>query len=308
MTRTRGYSTIFKGLAGLNNKVAAMRAPYDRENGIQAVTASENIIFDETGSARLRPGFLPVSGLDWSAVFEHQGVVLGVSGGTLLRIDVHDDSIVTAPLASGFSRRPEYIRVNDAIYYTAGEKRGRVVEGLHFPWNEPNGYGRNTDRVLSGPPAANHGAFHLARIWLGNDEGIVFSEPLGFGLFDLHQSSIPTDVPVTMMCAVKDGLFFSTTKKVYFLAGNTPSEFEVIEKDATPAKEWSLLPHLVPASRLGFDFSGDVALWVGQDGVYAGMPGGDVKNLTEGSVEFPETMPFGASVLFKDQFMFCLGG
>ena len=72
-------------------------------------------------------------------------------------------------------------------------------------------------------------------------------------------------------------------------------------------KEWSLLPHLVPASKLGLGFSGDVALWVGQDGVYAGMPDGNVKNLTEENVEFPETVPFGASVLFKDQFIFCLG-
>ena len=54
-----------------------MRAPYDREKGIQAVAASENIIFDDTGAAMLRPGFLPGSDLDWLL---HQGVILGLSG------------------------------------------------------------------------------------------------------------------------------------------------------------------------------------------------------------------------------------
>jgi len=307
MSRTRGYSMIFKGLSGLNNILQPMRAPYDRELGIQAVTASENFMFDDSMAGRTRPGFVQLNALDWSSLFANEACMMGVSGGILLRIEPGEDAIVTAPLASGFSQRPDFAHVNDAIYYVAGAKNGRIVDGLHFAWNQTSGYGRETDRVFSPPPAADHIAFHLARIWLGTKDGVVFSEPLGFGLFDLHRSFIPTDAPVTMLCAVAGGLFVSTTKKVYFLAGNTPNEFQLIEKDAAPAKEWSLLPDLVSARLLGLDFSGKVALWVGEDGVYAGLPDGNLANLTFANVRFPETLPFGASVIFEDHFMFCLG-
>jgi len=307
MAKTRGYSTIFKGLTGLNNKLQPMRAPYDREIGIQAVTASENFIFDDSQAARLRPGFSGLHDLPWSALFANHEFTFGVSGGILFKIDIGESGITTFPLAGGLAQRPDYARVNDAIYYVAGERNGRVVDGIHFGWNPMNGYGRDTDRVFSGPPRADHIAFHLARIWLGTKEGIVFSEPLGFGLFDLHRSFIPTDAPVNMLCAVKDGLFISTTKKIYFLPGNAPNEFQLIEKDAAPAKEWSLLPYLAPAQKLGLEFSGDVALWVGGDGVYAGLPDGNTVNLTLSGIKFPETLPFGASVIFEDQFMFCLG-
>lgn len=307
MARTRGYSIVFKGLTGLNNIIQPMRAPYDRELGIQAVTASENIIFDNSMAARLRPGLFELDDLPWSCLFANETCMIGVRGGSLFRIEPGIETVLTFPIASGFTQRIDYTNVNDAIYFVSGEKNGRIIEGIHFPWNATGGYGRDTDRVFSGPPVADHIAFHLARIWLGTKNGIVFSEPLGFGLFDLHRSSIPTDAPVTMMCAVKDGLFVSTTKKVYFLAGNEPNNFQLVEKDAAPAKEWSLLSGLVDARALGLDFSGEVALWIGADGVYAGLPDGNVANLTFENVKFQETLPFGASIVFEDQFMFCLG-
>ena len=304
---SRSYTKIFKVLAGLNNKVHPMRSVWNPEDPICDVIASQNVLFDDTGAAILRGGLASLDARPWRSGFSCRDGILAVTGSDLHLIDP-TDGFASRVLCTGIGDHLDYAKVNDAVYFVSEEKQGRVVDGVFYPWNSMMEYGRDTNRTFSGVIPSRHIGFHLGRIWLSADEFIIFSEPLGFGLFDLANSFMATDAPVTMIRPMSNGgAFVSTTKKIYFLAGSTPSEFELIEKKAAPAIEWSVSHEDVPARDLGLDSDAKVALWVGVDGIYAGFPDGSLINLTSDRVVFPEVPVFGAGAAFDGHFIFCLG-
>lgn len=304
----RSYTKIFNKISGLNNKVHAKRAVWDPEEGISDLSASQNFMIDDTGGAYVSPPPVSLDSGSWRCGFSTNEGILAVTGDELHVISL-DNGFSSRMLCSGIGRTVDYAQVNDAVYFVSEEKQGRVVSGNFFPWNEPTGYGRDTNRVFSGIFPSRHIGFHLGRIWVSAEEFIAFSEPLGFGLFDLANSIFMVDGQITMIRPVGGGgMFLSTTKKVYFLSGSTPNEFQLIEKDAAPAVEWAVSKEDIHASMLGLESDLKTALWVGRDGVYAGFADGTLRNLTEERVVFPDVANFGAGAVFGSHFIFCLGG
>jgi len=306
-TRRRDYSTIFSILGGLNNRVSPIRIPYDREEGISQMSATHNIIVDETGAARVRPGYTPLAEGPWHSLFYDGGEIVGVKGQQLCLLTPVDSGADVRVLAVGFNDRASFAQVNDDIYCTCGNVQGIVSEGSFRPWPATMNYGRETDRVFTGPFPARHIAFHLGRIWLATGNVVAFSEPLGFSLFDLANSIIPFDAPVLMMRPVAGGIFISTSKAVYFIPGNEPQEFERKVACATPAREWSVACRLLASERLGLDPGSEMATWVARDGIYVGAPNGTVSNLTEAEVIFPATASGGACGFFEEHLFFTIG-
>jgi hypothetical protein len=277
----KDFYPIFERTIGLDNKVEDFRIPYSEDEGIVALSRTQNVIIDDVGGIEVRPGKVLVSEGAWHSIFCDGGDMVGVKDGDLcLRLDTQD--VVLAP---GFDQRVSCCMVNGEIYYTSGDKNGRVVAGTHQPWPAME-YGRDTDIQFSGPIPARHIAFHLSRIWLANGNLVVFSEPLGFSLFDLGNSAMLFDAPVVMIRPVEGGVYISTTKKVYFLAGRKIGETVLKVVSEVPAVEWSACQRLIPGKDLGFETEEFYAAWVSESGLFIGNSQGQVVNITKDHVDF----------------------
>lgn len=303
----RDFSTIFSKVAGLNNVVEDFRIPYSEEEGITTMSATANIVVDDLGGAEVRPGYLGVEAGVWESIYCDGGEMVGVKDGSLCLVDPGTPSLVLEP---GFSGRVSYCMVNGEIYYTAGDKKGRVVNGAHYPWPVTS-YGRETNRKFSDPMPARHIAFHLSRIWLGNGNLLAFSEPLAFSLFDLANTGTLFEAPITMLRPVDGGLYISTTKKVYFLRGRKISEIELKQVSDSPAIEGSCCHSLLPGTSLGLESEDFFAAWTSPDGVFVGDMQGKVSNITKESVIFPldkeEYENTGASGVVSGRLFFHIG-
>lgn len=302
------YQKIFDRIAGLQNNIPEYRLftqKYDPSNPEVTIPASDglNMMLDDSGSPFRRPGYFSVDEAVWHSLFCDNGEAVGVRGQDLVLLQ--DDGYRI--LASGITSRTSFAQVNDEIYYTAGANQGRVVAGRHEDWPEIPHFVYETDRSFVRNFPATLVAFWLARVWLARDNFIVCSEPLGFGAFDLHQNTIMFDDEVTMMRPVADGMFVSTTKKIYFLHGKEPNGLERKDLVCPPVHEWAYSQVLVPANEVGMDPKvGDVALWAAEDGIYAGLSGGAAVNLTDQMVEFPRGHGRGACAPHGGQLFFCI--
>lgn len=90
------------------------------------------------------------------------------------------------------------------------------------------------------------------------------------------------------------GCWVADHARTYWMAGNKPSEWRrVIKRDHAAVFGTSIV---VPGNVLGLETTEPVAYWLGSDGVFcAGLPGGELRPLTEGRLALPEG-EIGASV------------
>jgi hypothetical protein len=309
---SRDYKKIFVKVSGLQNNLPEYRlySP-DRSDNFEEVkmplSGARDVLIDDSLRARTRPGYGEVDSSAWHSLFCDTTDAVGVRGQDLVLINASGIIPTFSVLTSGITDRVSYAQVNNEIYYTSGAKQGRVVDGRHLPWLETAIVPYETNRSFVPSIPAKLVAFHLARIWLAQDNFVVFSEPLGFSLFDLHQNSILFDDEVVMMRPVKTGIFISTTKKVYFLSGNEPNDLAPAVVAHAPALPWSDSQTLIESQRVGLEPGvGKVAAWVGTDGIYFGTPDGVAVNATEAMIEIPPGYGHGASVPFEDHLFFCM--
>ena len=301
------YQRIFNKLAGLQNNVPEYRLftqKYDPSNPEVTIPLSgaQDMLIDDSGSAFTRPGYTSVDDAVWHSLFRDKTDALGVRGQDL--VVLHGVSWRTVD--TGITERVSYAQAETDIYYMAGHKHGFIRDGVRHEWPGKAELPYETDRSFVNVFPAKLVGYWLSRLWLASENYVVFSEPYAFGMFDLHQNTIPFTDEITMLRPVSNGVFISTTKKVYFLSGNEPKEFHLDVASDSPALAWADSKTLIPAQIMGLDPNlGDVALWAAENGLYMGLPDGTAVNMTETVIEFPRGSGHGACQPFREHLFFC---
>ena len=117
---------------------------------------------------------------------------------------------------------------------------------------------------------------------------VYFSDPFAYEQIDFTKGFIPFKDPVTMIGIVESGIFIGTTKDIYFVGGNKPSEFDLIQVadygvvrdtrsylDGTVVGDDSVTGKKIPA-------------WISSKGMCIGFPDGSMQNVTENAVILPK--------------------
>ena len=125
---------------------------------------------------------------------------------------------------------------------------------------------------------------------------IWYTDPLAYGLVRKSKNFFMYPSDVTIMEVVDDG-FFVVADRTYFLKGKAASDM---------TQDRALKATGVRGTGMVFDMqdfgdgesAGDVAVWMSNRGVVAGLPDGSVQLLTERKVTFP-VADQGAMALIK---------
>jgi len=294
--------------SGINNKVDPGSIGYDLDNGIADLATAVNVVITDKHRIERRQGRNKIADGEFHSIYSHASNFTAVikelsTEAALMR--VNKDYSLTG-LRDGLTKdkRTAFVRAGFWYYYCNGVENGVVKEdGLSYIWptyDAPTVFTRS----FSPAPVGDHLAFFSGMILVSVGDTIYRSEPHEPGLFDLEQFNRFTS-KVLMIKPVLSGVFVSTEEETLFLPGTDPQEWESIPVLPYPALEWSEATDYIPATRLGIDMKGNVALWVSKKGVIAGLPSGDVINLTEDKIVFEESTK-AASMLYKDKIVYTM--
>lgn len=144
-------------------------------------------------------------------------------------------------------------------------------------------------QFMSPAPAGQLVAFYRGRVYVAVGDTLFASSPLGYDLFDLREY-VQLDGRVTMMAPMTDkemgdtsrnsGFFIGTDKTCGVLVGSGPADFQYVPKTRYGAVEGAVA--FVDGSAFADAAAGarDIPVWLTTQGICAGMPNMEVRNLT----------------------------
>jgi len=133
--------------------------------------------------------------------------------------------------------------------------------------------------------------FYNGRFFSSIGNVIYISDPLDFGSMSID-GFIQVEEPIKNIRSVDDGLYISTTNELLFLSGSSPKEFRLKTIEKFNVIKNSMIK--VPITIFGKDTDiyellqtyyskdGKIIVFLSEDGIYAGLNGGVIHNLTKG--------------------------
>lgn len=299
----------------------------------QCVDICDCDLDDEHNPSR-RDGFLLVAGVAVSSAWTSKaGVTYCVSGGYLCTFDGAE----VTPLTTDFTvlAECEFEQVNDVVVFSDNEKIGIISGSTVTRIDKPSDWVDVADLEqwiadhYPADPAAWDGvtsnsnfdvdAFKLATLagcclhhyngalYLAVDNFVYVTKTHNIEQMDIRYNVIAGYAdPVTMIQHVAGGLVVGTTKAVYFHDGGglvvddgkIVSSFSQIQVSAYGAIYGTDLP--VQADKIPrLQATGMACLWSSAEGVFVGLPGGTVVNLSAEKVTLPDVAR--GTALLKDR-------
>jgi hypothetical protein len=284
---------IFRGTTGLNNIIDPARIKYDPDTGIQELAIAVNVDIDSSLRASRRKGYTQVLAKGAHSLFSCGNYCLFVSGDALCVLDQGYSWTAIRNVTN--NARMSYVNVDNEIYYANGYENGVVRDRISYAWVGESYVGPTTTRTFSDPPIGHLLEIYNGRLYIAQGKILWYSEPFAYSWYDLARSYIPFADRITMVRAVKDGLYVSTEREVFFSGGGHPTEFGRTHIADYPAIEGTDL--IVDGSKIGRgDVSDRVAMWASTKGICTGGPGGYFRNLTERRLIYPYAR-YGAGLL-----------
>ena len=280
---------LFKGTSGLNT--------VDNPRRIQGsdLGVAINIKIDQSGQPQRRDGQELLQSGAFHSIFSDTYSCFTVKAGTIYELGT--DNSITSVKTGLTNNRVSWCNAAGRFFYTNGVDYGIIQNGEYTEWVKTAYMGGETDKELVGPFAGNHLAFHGGRIFIARDNAIWWSEQHSLGLFHLFGSFVQFNTPIRMMAPVDGGMFVSTERRIHFLTGKNPAQFQPTVVCNFPALEWSLCQQKISGMEIQLQTPGLCALWNSTEGAIAGHPSGASENLTKQKIIYPENVSQGFSVL-----------
>ena len=290
---------FFRSSIGLNTKVDPVRLQYDPENGVQPLAEAVNVDIDPTGRISRRRGLREIVDISaphslWAT--RDEAACFFIAGGGLYSLTIDGTtSLIKEGLAASTGY---YCEVGHDIYFSNGTDLGVLKDrSVWEDWAATPYTGPETDRKFVGPSAGTHLFFYRGRLFYAIQNFLIYSEPFNYGCFDPARNFIP--IPGGSILAahpLEAGVFVSSDKGGYFLAGPEPAEFEFRTVLRFPAVPGSALVG-VRAEQVLEGAQGEAVLFVAQQaGVCLCLGDGSVTELTSDRVDIPPAS-FGCAAM-----------
>lgn len=292
---------IYGGSTGINTKIDPVRFKYDAEAGMQELTAGVNVDIDSTGRIGRRKGYTLKLAVASHSLFPCDGYCLFVTDNAL---SVLEPDYTHAPIRNvTVGAKVRYVAAGGDVYYLNGHEKGIVRDRVSYGWTAADYVGPPTTKVFSDPPIGHLLELYNGVMMIAEDNVLWYSEPFTWSWFDLARSYFPLIGRLTMVKAVKGGVFVSTKYATFFYRGQDVKGLEQVKVANYPAIEGTEVT--VEASRLGDgSIKGVSAMWATPKGVCFGGPDGAFENLTERKLNYPAAK-YGAG-LYRNGKYICL--
>ena len=303
-------SIILGSFKGVRNNVSRERL------GTDDLEVALNVDIDDAGQLRRRRGYsLKLAG-DGHSVYTTTRGVLGVMDGVLGW--VRPNFSFQALYAGMGGHAVGYAQVGDDIYFSSKVASGIVrADDSVSPWgvsasapewlspvrSPTDTLGEIAGKLISPPPLATDLDYYKGRIYLGVDRVLWATELYLYNYVDRTRGYLPFETDITLVKAVDDGVYVGTVGGLFFIQGTladglkrTPvTDAQVFKGSGTTVP----VSRMHPQARQGPVPEGLGVMMMTSDGVYAGFNGGEVYNLTQDRVVFPNVARVAA--LYREQ-------
>lgn len=197
---------------------------------------------------------------------------------------------VTALLTLSNNNPTVFVEVNTAVVFSNGTDIGLIDASGASLFTEP------TKQFKRAMPAGHALAFYNGQLWVARDNVLTRSDAYDIEQCDERVADIPLPGPVTLLAAVKDGLWVSGGGTTAFLRDGDAEYTDYIDDEA-------ILGTAVVGKAAWFGIeglSGDVVVWRSTRGLCAGGESGRYVNLTEETLALASG-PRGAGLLRRNQ-------
>lgn len=295
--------TIYRGSSGLNNKLDPTRIRFDPEAGIGELAIAVNIDIDGSGRISRRKGYDRVVSGSSHSLFPFGNICFVVVDGYLSILYPDFSYKAILKVSEG---RMSYVAVGDRVYFANNKEKGYIEEEEVFPWEKGEYVGPDTTKVLYDPPVGHLLEVYNGSMYIAQERVLWYSEPFNYCAFELGKGYLLFSSRLTMLRAVKDGLFVSTEEATFFLSGVVPRE--LIQRKVADYSAIEGTDVLVEGSKIGRDeldkgiLNERVAIWTSQEGICIGGPRGFFKNLTERKLTYSSAKE-GAGLCIDDRYV-----
>ena len=283
---------IFKSTTGLNNKIDPVRLTFDPKTGITDLSIAYNINIDKTGRISRRDGYTAQVSGNYHSLFSCGEYGLCVSGTDLLVIEPDYSTTSIATVTQNV--RIAYVQNFDTIYYCNGYQKGIVTDRIHSAWTSSTYVGPDTTKTVSDPPIGHLLELFNGRMYIAQNDVIWHSNSFAYNQYDLARNYIPMGSRVKMIASVREGLWISLSDQVIFLHGTSPLDFKYVKMLEYPVIEGSAVK--VRGSLIDPQIQGMCVIMTTTKGIFAGLPTGELYDLSRDRLSYPEALYSAAIV------------
>jgi hypothetical protein len=291
---------------GLANKIDPARIQYSPKLGISNFAEAYNVDFDITGAVSRRKGFTATTITTASHSFFDAGeYCLFVTENNLCTLGMdYSTNVIRITLTPG--KYMSYCQLANMVLYMNGVQSGVVKEGVSYTYEMPSDprYPDKT-REYSNPPIGSIIRSFSGRVYIADGSTLWYSEPFAPSLFRKATNYIPFPARIVMVAPVLDGIFISTTRKIYFLAGKDAKKFEQIIVAHYPVIEGTDVEVDGIALNAGKISPLPLQMFTTTNGICAGAAGGKLENLTYEVLDYPKALR-GCAVYTGKKYIVCL--
>ncbi len=285
-----GFASASTLATGLTERA---RMSYAEHNGLVYLSNGFESLVYEAGEAR-RWGIAPPAGLTASltggslpagrylftatyvdgrgresGAMPAQYVDLPTGGGFIVTVPESSDDQVIAAIVYCSTANGETLYEAAAITGTTARIAGAAIS-LQRPLTT----------MFYGPaPVGSEVAVYRGRVYIGAGRFVWYSAPFGLELFR-GDEFLGLEDPVTMIAPAEDGIFVGTERQTLWLAGASPEDMTVVQRHSVGVVRGTVTR--AEAGRIkGLTGEFTVPVWLSTEGLCAGLPGGQLLNLTE---------------------------
>ena len=168
----------------------------------------------------------------------------------------------------------DFVYVNGRVYYTNPNVIGYIKDGVATALAAP-AVSKQFKRTLK---PGTYIEFYKSRLYTAHGSVMSFSDATRIYRMDSRYNQKQFDGEITMMRMVNDGMYVSAGKYTYFLSGASPEKMTPVKVTESPAFHGSGVK--VEAQKLLPDAKGFAVYWESKEGIFVGLSGGDVTNVT----------------------------
>lgn len=303
-------SIILGEFAGLRNNVAPERMkPDDLQTAV-------NVDIDDAGQLRRRRGYTRKMLGDFHSVKTLTRGTLAVKDGSIGWVL---PGYVFVPLQSGIGPAPvASLQIGEDVYFSSTTNAGVIHEddtveewalsASATRWLSPaisptSTAGAVSGKLISPPPMCSDMAVYNGRIYLAVGKILWATELYLYRFVDRTKGFVPFESEITMVAAVDDGIFVGTERGIFFLKGAFSSgmKLEKLTNAAAIPGFAAAVPgnKVIPQRYQGTVPESTAVVFMSSEGICAGFNGGQLFNLTQEKLEFPEMS--SAAVLYREQ-------
>lgn len=264
---------------GINNQIEGSRLSFETSSRYKkphqlSLIEAINIDIDDSGMLLSRNGYyLSLSG-SFSNLWSNGDICLFNNNGSIesLSPDLKTHTVILSGLDP--TANIEFLDINGDVFLTNGSVIGYIRSNIFYSLTDPGKTFKSVmpaGRLLT---ALNH------RLFVVQDYIVVYSDPATYHYYDKRKNYLILPDRITMMKSVSDGIFISTIKSTYFMAGLSPEDFILTKVADYPANSNSAVYLEAPDVKVE-GISEQVVVWSSPKGICLGSKGGNFINLTE---------------------------